>query len=106
MKKIMIALAATGMVATAVPAAAHDTGYRHSHRYDNNVEYWQGNDGRYYCKKSNGTVGLLVGGAAGALVGRAIDSRGDRATGTVLGAAAGALLGREIQRSRAKARCR
>ena len=85
---------------------AHDTGYRHSHRVDNGVNYWRGDDGRYYCKRSNGTVGLLVGGAAGALIGRAIDTRGERATGTIIGAAAGALLGREVQQNRSKARCR
>jgi outer membrane lipoprotein SlyB len=59
---------------------------------------WVGADGRTYCRRGNGTTGLVVGGAAGALAGRAIDSRGSRATGTILGAAAGALLGREIQR--------
>jgi len=40
------------------------------------------------------------------LVGRAIDTRGSRATGTILGAVAGALIGREIQRSRSTRRCR
>jgi outer membrane lipoprotein SlyB len=106
MKKMMFALAATSLAIPAAPALAHNTGYRHSHNYENGVNYWQGDDGRYYCKRSNGTVGLLVGGAAGALVGRAIDTQGSRATGTILGAAAGALIGREIQKSRAKARCR
>ena len=53
--------------------------------------------------KSNGTTGLIVGGVGGALVGRAIDTRGDRATGTILGAAGGALLGKEID---SKRRCR
>jgi hypothetical protein len=52
----------------------------------------------YYCKRSNGTTGLIVGAAAGALAGRAIDTQGNRGTGTILGAAAGALLGREIDR--------
>jgi outer membrane lipoprotein SlyB len=85
---------------------AHNTGYRHSHQVSNGVQYWEGQDGRYYCKRSNGTVGMLVGGAAGALVGRAIDTNGSRATGTIVGAAAGALLGREVQKSRARARCR
>ncbi|EJL24135.1 glycine zipper 2TM domain-containing protein [Novosphingobium sp. AP12] len=66
--------------------------------YRNNARSWRGNDGRYYCRKSNGTTGLLIGGAAGALLGRGIDTRGDRATGTLLGAAAGALLGREVDR--------
>ena len=106
MNKLLMAVAATSMAIPAVPVLAHDTGYRHSHRVDNGVQYWQGQDGRYYCKRSNGTVGLLVGGAAGALIGRAIDTRGSRATGTIVGAAAGALLGREIQRSRSQARCR
>jgi uncharacterized protein YcfJ len=64
---------------------------------------WRGADGRTYCRRPNGTVGLVVGGVAGALVGRAVDTRGDRAVGTLLGAGAGALLGREIQRNR---RCR
>ena len=26
---------------------------------------WRGDDGRYYCKKDNGTTGLLIGGAVG-----------------------------------------
>jgi uncharacterized protein YcfJ len=64
---------------------------------------WRGKDGRTYCRKSNGTVGLVVGAAAGGLVGRAIDTGGDRATGTILGLAGGALLGRELDRKR---RCR
>jgi hypothetical protein len=63
---------------------------------------WQGQGGRVYCRRSNGTTGLIVGAGAGALLGRAIDTRGSRTTGTVLGAAAGALLGREATR---KVRC-
>ena len=65
-------------------------------RTDNGIRYWRGDDGRYYCKRSNGTTGLLVGAAVGALLGRAVDTRGDRATGTIVGAAAGALIGKEI----------
>ena len=85
-------------------------------RYDRNGRYvtpqrvgpndrvWRGDDGRYYCRRSNGTTGLIIGAAGGALAGRAIDTRGDRAVGTILGAAAGAVLGREIDRSRARCR--
>lgn len=89
-------------VAVSVPAEARQRYYT----TDNGIRYWRGNDGRYYCKRGNGTTGLLIGGAAGALVGRAIDSHGSRATGTIVGAAAGALLGREIDRNRSRARCR
>lgn len=78
------------------PALAHESGYQ--------GKTWRDSQGRLRCKRSNGTVGLIVGGAGGALVGRAIDTRGERATGTILGAAAGALLGREIQRSRSRCR--
>ncbi len=67
---------------------------------------WRGRDGRRYCRKPNGTTGLVVGGVAGALVGRTIDSRGDRTLGTLLGGAAGALAGREIERSGQRGRCR
>lgn len=63
---------------------------------------WRGQDGRSYCRKRDGTTGLIVGGALGAIIGREVDSRGDRSLGTILGAAGGALLGREV----AKGRCR
>lgn len=65
---------------------------------------WRGRDGRYYCRRKDGTTGLIIGGAIGALLGRQIDGGYDRSTGTILGAAGGALLGRSIARS--GARCR
>jgi hypothetical protein len=40
------------------------------------------------------------------LIGRAIDTHGERATGTIVGAAAGALVGRSIERNRSGYRCR
>ena len=61
-----------------------------------NTRVWRGNDGRTYCRKKNGTTGLIIGGAAGALLGREVDGGRDRTLGTVLGAAAGALIGKEI----------
>ena len=111
MRKILLAIAAgTLAVTTAAPAAADPPPWapaygkrakeqeRRYYTTDNGIRYWRGDDGRYYCRKSNGTTGLIVGAAAGALAGRAIDTRGERATGTILGAAAGALLGREVQK--------
>lgn len=102
-------LALTLSAAVVLPVTAGTAEARKERRYqttDNGVRYWRGDDGRYYCKKGNGTTGLLIGGAAGALAGRAIDTHGNRTTGTILGAAAGALVGREIDRNRTKARCR
>ena len=65
---------------------------------------WRDSQGRLRCKRPNGTTGLIVGAAGGALIGRAIDTRGERATGTILGAAAGALIGREVERGRYRCR--
>lgn len=68
-----------------------------------NTRVWRGDDGRNYCRKSDGTTGLLIGGAAGALVGREVAGRnGDRTLGAILGAAGGALLGKSLD---SKTRC-
>lgn len=76
----------------------------HDQRINANTRVWRDRDGRYRCKKDNGTTGLLIGGAVGGLAGNEIAGRGDKLLGTVIGAGAGALLGREIDRD--KYRCR
>jgi uncharacterized protein YcfJ len=98
MRKIIVVLAATSLVVPVMdtPAAAR------SHYYRGKV--WRDSHGRWRCKRSNGTTGLLIGAAGGALVGRAIDTHGERATGTILGAATGALIGRSIDRNRVRCR--
>lgn len=78
--------------------------YARDQRVNNNTRIWRGSDGRYRCKKDNGTTGLLIGGAVGGLAGHEIAGSGDKLLGTVIGAGAGALLGREIDRD--KYRCR
>jgi len=93
---MMLALAATTL---AVPAMETPVAAR---GYDGKV--WRDSHGRLRCKRPNGTTGLIVGAAGGALVGRAIDTRDERATGTILGAAAGALLGRSVERSHRRCR--
>ena len=61
---------------------------------------WRGRDNRYYCRKEDGTTGLLVGAGVGALIGHEVAGRGgDRTLGAIIGGAAGALLGRSIDRS-------
>lgn len=96
MKKFLTAAALSTMVATsfAIPIVPAEAGSGYKYRE------WRGRDGRTYCRKKDGTVGLVIGAAGGALVGRAIDTRGERGTGTILGAAAGALVGREVARKR------
>jgi outer membrane lipoprotein SlyB len=70
-----------------------------------NDEVYRGSDGRYYCRRSDGTTGLVIGAGAGALLGNAIDGGRNRAGGTIVGGVLGALVGREVQRS-ADVRCR
>ncbi|MEO0062080.1 MAG: hypothetical protein RLZZ08_640 [Pseudomonadota bacterium] len=118
MRKIILAFAAAASVLTAAPALADPPSWAPAHGrrahdravYDRQGRYyeprqlsrndrvWRGNDGRYHCRRSNGTTGLIIGGAVGALLGREIDGGRERTLGTVLGAAGGALLGREVDR--------
>ncbi len=106
MRNLVLAAAAAAVavpVTIVVPTDSADAQRRYSRDYDRDGYYrgrvWRDNRGRYRCRRPNGTTGLIIGGAAGALVGRAIDTRGERTTGTIIGAVAGALVGREIQRS-------
>ena len=96
MRTLVLALSAATLTLPALPSAAvaRQRGY-----YQGRT--WQDQPAAALrCKRPNGTTGLIVGAAGGALIGRAIDTRGERTTGTVLGAAAGALLGRHVDRSR------
>lgn len=94
MRSFIILASAAALTTTsfALPLSPADAGHR--------AREWRGADGRMHCRKRDGTIGLVVGGVAGALVGRSIDTHGDRAVGTVVGAGAGALLGREVARKR------
>jgi hypothetical protein len=94
MRNMMLAIAAVGLTVPALPsdALARDS-YYHG-------KVWRDSNGHLRCKRPNGTTGLIVGAAGGALIGHAIDTHGERATGTIIGAAAGALVGRSIDRNR------
>ncbi|WP_375397442.1 glycine zipper 2TM domain-containing protein [uncultured Sphingomonas sp.] len=104
MRNLILAMGAATMVATtsmALPYAPAEA--KKSYRY----REYRGRDGRTYCRRSNGTTGLVVGGVAGAVVGNSIAGRGDKLLGTVIGGAAGALGGRAIDRTAtAEKRCR
>jgi hypothetical protein len=111
MRKLILAVSALTLAVPAMPSAAIARSYDYQqHRVSKHDRNWRAHDdrrgydsrrhdSRRYCKKPDGTTGLLIGGAAGVLAGRAIDTRGDRTTGTVLGAALGALLGRHVERN-------
>jgi hypothetical protein len=65
---------------------------------------YQGRDGRYYCKRNDGTTGLIVGGIAGGVLGNLIAPGGSKTLGTLLGAAGGAAVGTSIDKD--NVRCR
>lgn len=97
-------------------APAHGRRYKDEIRYDRQGRYveprrlssndriWRGRDGRYYCKRNNGTTGLIIGAAVGGLLGNQIVGGRDRTIGTIIGAAGGGLLGRAIDRGDLKCR--
>jgi uncharacterized protein YcfJ len=69
-------------------------GRRHHERRLRREEYvYRDGDGRYYCRRSDGTTGLVVGGLAGAPLGETI---GGETGAALLGAAGGAVLGNSI----------
>ena len=129
MKTLSLAGAALAMTAAALvpatPAAAqrgyyggydrgyeqrgYDRGYRDDRVYRGDRGYYgdrgyRGYRGGQRC--NSGTTGTIVGAIAGGLLGRTIDTGGDRTLGTVLGGVGGALAGREIERSSSSRRCR
>ena len=112
MRNVVLAAAAVAVAVPVTFVTPITTGEAQAQRryYDRNGYYngptWRDSRGRYRCRGSNGTTGLIIGAAGGALIGRAIDTRGERTTGTIVGAVAGALVGREIQRSQSRRRCR
>ncbi len=88
--------------------AARD--YRDDPRYQErelaaNDRVYRGNDGRYYCKRNDGTTGLIIGAVGGGVLGNVIDGGHSRAAGTLIGGALGALAGRAVERSQS-VRCK
>ena len=96
---------------------AYDPSYEPSRYYRSGAQYqertlsaddrvYAGNDGRYYCRRSDGTTGLIVGAAGGGILGNVIDGGHSRTVGTLLGAAIGAVAGRAVDQNNSQVRCR
>jgi hypothetical protein len=64
-------------------------------RYD---RIYRGYDNRYYCRRDDGTTGLIVGGILGGVLGNVIAPGDSKVLGTIIGAGGGAIIGREIDR--------
>jgi len=83
--------------------------YRDDRRYrerrlSRDERVYRGRDGRYYCRRSDGTTGLIVGGIAGGVLGNIIAPGNSETLGTLLGAAGGAIAGQAIDRNNTKCR--
>ena len=125
MQKTILAFVALAVAAPLAPAAADpppwapahgrrakdassgvwyaDKHYRSGRYYPDRVltyndTIYRGGDGRYYCRRSDGTAGLIIGAAVGGLIGHELARGSSRTVGTIIGAGTGALLGREIDR--------
>jgi hypothetical protein len=73
-------------------------------RLSRNDRVYRGGDGRYYCRRTDGTTGLIVGGLLGGVLGNSLANGHSSTLATVLGASGGALLGRSVDRG--NVRCR
>jgi type II secretory pathway pseudopilin PulG len=67
---------------------------------------YRGNDGRYYCKRNDGTTGLIVGAVGGGILGNVIDGGHSRGVGTILGAIVGGVAGKSIDQNNQQVKCR
>ncbi len=84
-----------------------DGRYYQPRRLSYNDRVYRGNDGRYYCRRNDGTTGLIIGAGVGALLGNAIDNGRSSLLGTLIGAGAGAAVGSSIDRNSSRnVRCR
>lgn len=123
-KKALLAATAASMVA--IPGAAsaqyypgygYNDGYgydyrdqrryeREQRRYERQQRRYANQYGNYYGRRCSGTTGTIVGGVAGALIGREVAKGrrdyygyrrgGDKTAGAIIGGAVGALVGREV----------
>ncbi len=78
----------------------HDDRAYRARRINRNDRIYRGSDNRYYCRRDDGTTGLIVGGVTGGVLGNIIAPGGSKVLGTVIGAGAGALIRTSHRRRR------
>ncbi|SEJ39259.1 Glycine zipper 2TM domain-containing protein [Sphingomonas sp. OV641] len=75
-----------------------DGRYYQQRRLSRNDRVYRGYNGRYYCRRSDGTTGLIIGGIGGGVLGSLLANGGSNTLGALIGAGAGALLGSSVDR--------
>ena len=73
-------------------------------RLGRNDRIYAGSNGRYYCRRSDGTTGLIVGGIGGGVLGNVLSNGRSAILGTLLGAGVGAVLGSAVDRGQVTCR--
>ena len=69
-----------------------------------NDRIYRGQNGQYYCRRPDGTTGLIIGGLAGGALGNLIAPGGSKTLGTIIGAVGGGIAGRALDRNRVTCR--
>ena len=83
------------------PSRSYQSGNYRERRLGRNDRIYRGKDGRAYCKRNDGTTGLVLGALGGGVLANLI---GGGTLGTLAGAGGGALLGRSVDRGNVKCR--
>lgn len=77
-----------------------DGSYYQPRQLSYNDRVYRGQNGQYYCRRPDGTTGLIIGGLAGGALGNLIAPGGSKTLGTIIGAVAGGVGGRALDRNR------
>ncbi len=64
-----------------------------------NERIYRGQDNRYYCRRNDGTTGLIVGALGGGVLGNVIAPGGSKTLGSIIGGSLGAVVGNSINRN-------
>jgi hypothetical protein len=83
------------------PSRSYQNGNYRERRLSRNDRIYRGRDGRAYCKRNDGSTGLVIGALGGGVLANLI---GGGTLGTLAGAGGGALLGRSVDRGNVKCR--